>query len=178
MRTDCALNVVLIGMPGAGKSTVGVLLAKRLGYHFVDSDLILQAREGRRLQEIIVSDGLPAFMAIEEEILCGLSGTRTVIATGGSAVYSEPAMQRLKSLGRLVYIDVPVETLEVRVRDMDTRGVVLDPGESYRDLFQRREPLYRQFADLVVSGQSRTADEIAHQIEDQVCGDGLLKAEA
>ena len=177
MRTDCALNVVLIGMPGAGKSTVGVLLAKRLGYHFVDSDLLLQAREGRRLQEIIVSDGLPAFMEIEEAILCDLSGTRTVIATGGSAVYSEAAMQRLKSLGCLVYIDVPVETLEVRVRDMDTRGVVIDPGETYRDLYQRREPLYRQYAGLVVSGQGRTADEIAHQIEDQVCGAGLLEAE-
>lgn len=175
MRTDCALNVVLIGMPGAGKSTVGVLLAKRLGYHFVDSDLLLQAREGRRLQEIIVSDGLAAFMKIEEEILCGLSGTRTVIATGGSAVYSESAMQRLQSLGRLVYIDVPVETLEARVRDMDTRGVVVDPGETYRDLYQRRSPLYQRYADLVVSGQGLTADGIAHQIETQVCGAGLLE---
>ncbi len=175
MRTDCALNVVLIGMPGAGKSTVGVLLAKRLGYHFVDSDLLLQVREGRRLQEIIVSDGLPAFMKIEEEILCGLSGSRTVIATGGSAVYSESAMQRLQSLGRLVYIDVPVDTLEARVRDMDTRGVVVDPGETYLDLYRRRQPLYQRYADLVVPGQGRTADEIAHQIEEQVCGTGFLE---
>ncbi|MCK4502186.1 MAG: shikimate kinase [Desulfuromonadales bacterium] len=170
LRTDCALNIILIGMPGAGKSTVGVLLAKRLGYHFADSDLLLQARQERRLQEIIVADGLPAFMKIEEGVLCGLAGTRTVFATGGSAVYSDRAMRHLRALGQVVFIDIPVETLEKRVRDMDSRGVVIDPGETYTDLYQRRLPLYRQYADLSIDGQGCTADEIAKQIEQHVCG--------
>lgn len=157
-------------MPGAGKSTVGVLLAKRLGYHFVDSDLLLQARENRRLQEIIVADGLQAFMAIEEEVLCGLDGSRTVFATGGSAVYSDRSMEHMRALGLIVFIRLPVERLEERVRDMDVRGVVVDPGESYRDLFARRQPLYRKHADLVVEGEGLTADEIARRIEEEVCG--------
>ena len=169
MRTDCALNIILIGMPGAGKSTVGVLLAKRLGYHFVDSDLLLQAAERRRLQEIIVADGLSAFMEIEEKILCALTGTRTVFATGGSAVYSETAMRHLRSLGTIVYLDLPLDALEQRVMDMDARGVVLDPGETFGDLYRRRTPLYRQYADLTINGRGCTADEIAARVEEKVC---------
>ncbi len=169
MRTDCALNIILIGMPGAGKSTVGVLLAKRLGYHFVDSDLLLQAGEHRRLQEIIGAEGLSAFMAIEEAVLCGLTGSRTVFATGGSAVYSERAMLHLRSLGRIVYLDLPAEVLERRVRDMDARGVVIDPGETFADLYRRRVPLYQQYADLTIDGLNCSADEIARRIEDHVC---------
>lgn len=171
MRRDCALNIVLIGMPGAGKSTVGVLLAKRLGYHFVDSDLLLQVGQRRRLQEIIVADGLAAFMQIEEKILCGLSGTRTVFATGGSAVYSDPAMRHLHALGTIVYLDLPAETLERRVMDMDARGVVIDPGETFADLYQQRTPLYRRYADLTIDGRNCTADEIAGKIEEHVCGE-------
>lgn len=170
MRTDCAVNIILIGMPGAGKSTVGVLLAKRLGYHFVDSDLLLQAAEQRRLREIIVADGLPAFMKIEEDVLCGLSGFRTVFATGGSAVYSERAMQHLCSLGKIVYLDIPLETLERRVMDMDERGVVIDPGGTFADLYRHRSPLYRRYAELTIDGSGLTADAIAKRIEDSVCG--------
>jgi shikimate kinase len=157
-------------MPGAGKSTVGVLLAKRLGYHFVDSDLLLQAGEQRRLQEIIVKEGLSAFMKIEEAVLRSLAGTRTVFATGGSAVYSERAMQHLRALGKIVYLDIPIDILEKRVMDMDARGVVIDPGETFVDLYRRRTPLYQQYADLTISGRNLTADDIARQIEESVCG--------
>lgn len=175
MRTDCALNIILIGMPGAGKSTVGVLLAKRLGYHFVDSDLLLQAGERRRLQEIITADGLPAFMALEEQVLCGLDGSRTVFATGGSAVYSARAMLHLRALGRIVHIDLPADVLERRVMDMDARGVVIDPGETFADLYRRRTPLYQQYADFTIDGRDCTADEIARQIEECVCGAELAQ---
>lgn len=170
MREDCARNLVLIGMPGAGKSTVGVLLAKRLGYHFVDSDLLLQAQAESRLQSIIRTRGLTVFRQLEEKILCGLEGDRTVFATGGSAIYSAEAMQHLRSLGKIVFIDTPLDVLENRVRDMDVRGVVVDPGQSYADLFRYRHPLYRQYADVIVESGRLSAEEIAGQIEALVCG--------
>lgn len=174
LREDCARNIVLIGMPGAGKSTVGVLLAKRLGYHFVDSDLLLQAKAESRLQEIIRTHGLAVFRELEEKILSGLRGDRTVFATGGSAVYSAGAMQHLRSLGKIVFIDTPVDVLEARVRDMDARGVVVDPGQSYADLFRHRRPLYRQHADVVIASGQQSAEDIAGQIETQICGQAPL----
>ncbi len=157
-------NVVLIGMPGAGKSTVGVVLAKRLGFDFLDADVAIQAREGRRLQEIIDQDGLDALRRIEEEVLCDLQTTRTVIATGGSAVYSEPAMEALKQSGTLVFLDVPLDELLRRVRDMDTRGLIMDPGETFADLYRKRLPLYRRWADLVIEAGDISVEEAAARI--------------
>ena len=170
MRTDCALNIILIGMPGAGKSTVGVLLAKRLGYNFVDTDLLLQAQQKARLQEIIAAVGLEGFKAVEEEVLCGLVTSHSVIATGGSAVYSERAMARLKKLGQTVFIDIPLQELLGRVNDMDSRGLVIGPDESYEHLYTERQPLYRHYADVTIPGGGLTVEGVAAAIELLVCG--------
>jgi shikimate kinase len=161
-------NVVLIGMPGTGKSTVGVVLAKRLGFDFLDTDVLIQARQGRRLQEIINTDGLVAFRRIEESTLLSLACRRTVIATGGSAVYSEAGMEALKTHGTIVFLDLPLEELMLRVQDMDTRGMVIDPGETFPDLFARRLPLYRRCAELVVDGRAKSVEDLAAEITDRL----------
>jgi shikimate kinase len=170
MRIDCALNIILIGMPGAGKSTVGVLLAKRLGYNFVDTDLLLQSRQKCRLQQIIAREGLENFKAIEEQILMELTTTHSVVATGGSAVYSEPAMDRLRNLGQLVFIDIPLEELLGRVNDMDNRGLVIGPNETYENLYKERLPLYQKYAEVTIAGNGMTVEAVAAEIEKSVCG--------
>ena len=170
MRTDCALNIILIGMPGAGKSTVGVLLAKRLGYQFVDTDLLLQTQQQCRLQQIIARVGLAEFKELESDVLCDLRTTHSVIATGGSAVYSERAMARLKKLGQLVFIDVPLTELLDRVHDMDSRGLVIGPGETYEHLYEERQPLYKKYAEITISGGGLKVEAIAAAIEQSVCG--------
>jgi shikimate kinase len=157
-------NVVLIGMPGAGKSTVGVVLAKRLGLAFLDTDVLLQARTGRRLQQLINLDGLPAFRRLEEELLLRLAVRKTVIATGGSAVYSEAGMAALRRRGKIVFLDLPLPALERRVRDMDSRGLVIDPGETFTDLYLRRLPLYRRWAEGVVEGEGKSVEAVAAEI--------------
>lgn len=170
MRTDCALNIILIGMPGAGKSTVGVLLAKRLGYHFVDTDLLIQAQQEARLQQIIAEVGLDQFKKIEEDTCCQLATTRSVIATGGSVVYKEPAMGHLRGLGQIVFIDIPLAELKGRVNDMDSRGLVIGPGESYEHLYNERQPLYKKYAEITIAGEGMTVESVAAAIEAQVCG--------
>jgi shikimate kinase len=170
MRADCALNIILIGMPGAGKSTVGVLLAKRLGYQYVDTDLLLQTRHNSRLQQIIAREGLAAFKRIEEDVLCSLAITHSVVATGGSAVYSEPAMAHLRQLGQLVFIDIPLDELLTRVHDMDSRGLVIGPDETYEHLYYERLPLYRKYAEVTIAGGGLTVEAVAAAIEQQVCG--------
>lgn len=170
MRTNCALNVILIGMPGAGKSTVGVLLAKRLGYHFIDTDLLLQIQQQCRLQQIIGREGLTGFKKLEADVLCNLEATHSVIATGGSAVYSERAMARLKLLGQLVFIDIPLDELLNRVDDMDSRGLVIGPDESYQQLYEERWPLYRKYAEVTIQGAGLRVEAVAAAIEQSVCG--------
>lgn len=160
MRT----NVVLIGMPGAGKSTVGVVLAKRLGLQFIDVDLLIQMRTGQRLQEIINRHGLAAFCRIEEEVLLDLRAANAVIATGGSAVYSEKAMAALKGEGTVVFLDLPLEELQRRLKDMDSRGLVIDPGQTLTDLWRQRLPLYRRHAELTVDGRGKSVEEMAAEI--------------
>ena len=169
MRTDCALNIILIGMPGAGKSTVGVLLAKRLGYNFVDTDLLLQAEQHARLQEIIAKEGLQEFKKLEESVCCQLATMRSVVATGGSVVYSEKAMDHLRKMGQIVFIDLPLDILQERVNDMDSRGLVIGPGESYENLYNERQPLYKKHAEVSVQGAGKTVDAVAADIEAQVC---------
>lgn len=170
MRADCPLNIVLIGMPGAGKSSVGVLLAKRLGYQFVDTDLLMQGEAHCRLQQIIAHHGLAAFKDLEERVVCKLAPQRTVVATGGSVVYSDRAMTHLRRIGRLVWLDLPLEELERRVRNMDSRGLVIDPGETFADLYARRTPLYRQYAELTIACAGMNPEEIAAAIEGALCG--------
>lgn len=150
-------NVTLIGMPGSGKSTAGVLLAKALGYQFVDTDLLLQQREGALLQDILDRRGVEGFLDLEGEVLRTLDCRGTVIAPGGSCVCRPAAMERLRALGPVVYLRVPLDELERRVDNITTRGIAMAPGETLSGVFARREPLYRAYAGLTVdvaAGQS------------------------
>jgi shikimate kinase len=143
-------NIVLIGIPGVGKSTVGVLLAKALGRYFLDTDVYIQAVQGRSLQEIIDRDGLAAFCKIEEEYVLCIDLMNAVIATGGSVVYSEEAMRRLAARGVIIHLDLPVEKIEERIANLDTRGVVMERGQTIRSLYDQRQPLYRKYAQLTI----------------------------
>lgn len=143
-------NVVLIGMSGAGKSTVGVLLAKALGMGFTDTDIVIQQNEGRTLQSILDSDGADAFLRLEAQTVCALRAESCVIATGGSVVYSSAAMDALRANGRVVYLRAPFSELEKRLTNISTRGIVMRPGETLRGVFAEREPLYEKYCDLAV----------------------------
>ena len=150
-------NVTLIGMPGSGKSTAGVLLAKALGYQFVDTDLLLQQREGALLQDILDRRGVEGFLDLEGEVLRTLDCRGTAIAPGGSCVCRPAAMERLRALGPVVYLRVPLDELERWVDNITTRGIAMAPGETLSGVFARREPLYRAYAGLTVdvaAGQS------------------------
>ncbi len=143
-------NIILTGMPGVGKSTVGVILAKEIGYSFVDSDLLIQKRERRLLKTIIEEEGIEGFLRIENEINCQIAGQRQVIATGGSVVYCREAMEHLSRIGRIVYLHCPFEILEKRLKDLKGRGVALKEGQTLRDLYLERTPLYKKYADLTI----------------------------
>ena len=143
-------NITLIGMPGSGKSTVGVLLAKLLGYQFLDVDLLIQEREGALLQEILDLRGTAAFLDAEEAAVRSLHCRRTVIAPGGSAVCREGAALYLKGLGPVVYLQVSLEELTRRVQNLSTRGIAMEPGQTLADVMAFREPLYSKYADLVI----------------------------
>ena len=144
------MNVILIGMPGCGKSTVGVLLAKRLGYHFEDTDLILQRQAGKRLQEMLDEEGRDAVLAREEGVLLGFAGDETVLATGGSAVYSAAGMARLKERGRAIYLRLPLAKVAERLGDYSARGVVDGNRLTLAQLYDKRTPLYEAWADATV----------------------------
>lgn len=143
-------NIILIGMPGAGKSTIGVLLAKALGMDFIDTDIIIQQRTGRLLQDIIDNDGIDAFLQVEEDVLASIELKNSVIATGGSAVYSETAMTSLKQSGMAVYISLPYSEVEKRITNITTRGIVLRSGSTLQDAYNERVPLYEKYADITV----------------------------
>ncbi|MCI9156647.1 MAG: shikimate kinase [Lawsonibacter sp.] len=163
-------NVTLIGMPGSGKSTVGVLLAKLLGYRFLDVDLLIQEREGALLQEILDLRGTAAFLDAEEAAVLSLNCRRTVIAPGGSAVCREGAALHLKGMGPVVYLQVPLAELEHRIQNLSTRGIAMEPGQTLADVMACREPLYNKYADLTVPcppGQelARTAQIVKERLE-------------
>lgn len=160
-------NIVLIGMPGAGKSTVGVVLAKRLGYHFMDSDLLIQEREGRLLHEIIEQEGDEGFLAIENDVNRSLQLERTVIATGGSAVYGKEAMEHLGKIGTIVYLKISYEELQRRLGNLKDRGVVLREGQDLRGLYDERTPLYERYADMVIDQDGKTIEETSRMITDR-----------
>lgn len=157
-------NIVLIGMPGAGKSTVGVLLAKTLGYAFLDTDLVIQEREGRLLQTLVDELGVEGFLEAEADALCSVACERTVIAPGGSAVCRARSMEHLKSLGRVVYLHLPLEELERRLHNISTRGIAMAPGQTLADIFSTRAPLYRQYADLTVNVGDQSLEETVEQV--------------
>lgn len=153
-------NLILIGMPGAGKSTVGVLLAKRLGVAFMDTDILIQSGEGCLLQETINEMGIAGFRRIEESYLLTVPHGCGVVATGGSVVYSESAMAHLRTLGPVVYLEIGLAALERRLGNLDERGVLRMPGQTIEMLFAERCPLYAQYADIVVSTAAVTPDQV------------------
>lgn len=157
-------NIVLIGMPGAGKSTVGVLLAKTLGYAFLDTDLVIQEREGRLLQDLVDELGVEAFLDREAAAICSVDCDRTVIATGGSVVCRDRAMEHLKDLGRIVYLQLPLEELERRLHNISTRGIAMAPGETLAHIYDYRSPLYQKYADLTVAVGRQTLEETVEQV--------------
>ena len=158
-------NIILIGMPGCGKSTVGVVLAKKLGYGFVDSDLLIQAREGRLLSQIIEEDGPERFNVIEEEVNASILADRCVIATGGSVIYGPKAMSHLKQIGTVVYLKLPLAEVAARLGDLNARGVSMRPGQNLEDLYRERAPLYESWADLTVDGSGRELRETVEEID-------------
>ena len=163
-RPEVNRNVVLIGMPGVGKSTVGVLLAKAMGLEFIDTDVLIQARQGRALQEIIDAEGTEVFCRIEEGHILSLDLRSHVIATGGSVVYSPAAMRHLKRTGVTVFLDLNLPALEKRIRNLRTRGIVMEPGQSLAEIFEKRLPLYRRYGDLTVDCAGRTQDQTVAEI--------------
>jgi shikimate kinase len=157
-------NVVLIGMPGSGKSTVGVILAKLISLGFTDTDVLIQTSRGRSLQEIVDAEGYMALRKIEEDILLRLDCRNHVIATGGSAVYSHIAMERLKLDGVIVFLDVDMATLESRIRDFESRGLAKRRDQALSDLFEERRPLYAKYADIVLQCAGLTHEEVCGRI--------------
>lgn len=141
-------NIVLIGMPGVGKSTVGVILAKVLGYQFVDSDLVIQKEEGKLLKEIIAEVGPEGFIEVENRVNARLQVENSIIATGGSVVYGKEAMEHLKEIGTVVYLSLPYEEINKRLSDIKGRGVVLRNGQTLKDLYEERTLLYEKYADV------------------------------
>lgn len=157
-------NIILIGMPACGKSTVGVILAKTLNKAFVDTDITMQQQEGMTLQEIINTRGLEAFAQVEERVLCDFAETNCVVAPGGSAVYYPAAMEHLKQQGTVIYLQVSLDTVLSRLSNIKTRGVTLKKGQTLADLYAYRVPLYESYADITICGDFRTVEEVVEEI--------------
>ena len=158
-------NMILIGMPGSGKSSVGVVLAKALGYGFVDGDLLIQQREGALLQDILNERGVEAFLDVEAEVLSAIECSRTVIAPGGSCVCREGAMEQLRSLGTVVYLKLSYDEVVGRIHNLDSRGIALQPGQTLRDVYEFRTPLYEKYAHLTVEADGLTLVETVEAVK-------------
>ena len=158
------MSVILIGMPSCGKSTLGVLLAKKLGYRFIDSDLLIQEREGMLLHDIIEQRGKDCFLKIENDVNCSISDRGAVISTGGSAVYGGEAMEHLRTLGKVVYLYISYETMVKRLGDYVHRGVVLPENYTLEDMYLERSRLYESYADLTVDVEKGDISECLEQI--------------
>lgn len=161
-------NIVLIGMPGVGKSTVGVVLAKNMGYSFVDSDLLIQEQEGKLLHEIIEEQGRDGFHAVENAVNAAIGVRRSVIATGGSVVYGKEAMVHLKEIGTVVYLSLPLEELEERLGDLNERGVSIRAGQTLEELLEERRPLYEAYADVTIDCEGKSIREIVQMIRGRI----------
>lgn len=159
-------NVILIGMPAVGKSTVGVVAAKRLGYRFIDTDLLIQEEEGKLLKEIIKKNGIDGFLKIEDRVNAGVIADRSVIAPGGSVVYCKNAMEHYKEIGTIVYLQASYETINKRLKNAKNRGVVLRKGQTLKDLYNERVPLFEKYADLTVCEDGLCLEETIEKVLD------------
>ncbi|MDE7404970.1 MAG: shikimate kinase [Lachnospiraceae bacterium] len=157
-------NIILIGMPGSGKSTVGVVLAKKLGYQFIDSDLVIQERCRKLLHQLIEERGEAGFVMLENEVNASILADRAVIATGGSAVYGKEAMAHFRQIGKIVYLELAFEELEKRLGDLHERGVVLKEGMTLKELYEERIPLYEKYADIVIPCTGRDIRDVMEEI--------------
>ena len=168
MLWDDKKNLVLIGMPGVGKSTIGVLLAKQLGFSFLDTDILIQTAEGKTLQQLIQKRGLSGFCDLEEEYILSVSVSSHVIATGGSVVYGKAAMEHLKADSLVIHLNLSLDRLQRRLGDLDARGVAISPGRGLADLYAERHPLYLKYADHTVATDGLIPDAIVRRIVDLV----------
>lgn len=157
-------NIILIGMPGAGKSTVGVVLAKKLGYRFVDSDLVIQDTTGKLLHQLIDEYGLEGFRNIENDINAGLEYEHAIIATGGSAIYGKEAMKHLADMGTIVYLQLSCEEIAERLGDLHERGVAMEPDQTLQELYEERVPLYEKYAHITISCDNKKLRQVAQEI--------------
>ncbi|MEG2420959.1 MAG: shikimate kinase [Oscillospiraceae bacterium] len=167
-------NIVLIGMPGSGKSTVGVLLAKALRMDFLDTDLLLQQQEGDKLQSILERRGIEPFLDLEGDALAGLTCHNTVIAPGGSCVCRQYAMEHLEKIGTMVYLSLTLDTLEKRIWNLASRGIALKPGQTLGDIFDYRTPIYRQYAHVTVAADGQTLEETVIAVRRGLTEGGFL----
>ena len=152
-------NIILIGMPGSGKTTIGTELSEKIGYGYIDSDSVIVAREGKRLNEIIAAVGREKFLDIEAKVNSEICADRCVIATGGSVIYRDGAMQKLKTLGKIVYLKLSYNTIESRLGDLKARGVALKDGFTLKELYEERVPLYEKYADIAVELDGKTVEQ-------------------
>ena len=162
------MNIILIGMPGCGKSTVGVLLAKAMQYGFTDCDLLIQKRCSMSLQSIIDTNGLDCFLKEEEAALMNINDDDCIVATGGSAVYSQKGMEHLKKNGIVVYLSLPLSDIESRLTNITTRGVAMLKGSTIADLYNERCPLYEKYADITISAHNMDIEETVEQVVKQI----------
>jgi shikimate kinase len=161
-------NIILIGMPGVGKSTIGVILAKVLGYQFIDADLLIQKEEGQLLKDIIHEKGTDGFIQVENRVNSQIQTERSVIATGGSVIYGKEAMEHLKSIGVVVYLKQNLWHLEKRLRNIKGRGVVLKPGQTLADLYNERTVLYEKYADIIVDEHGLDIEETLEAVKGEL----------
>lgn len=161
-------NMVLIGMPGAGKSTIGVVLAKTLGFTFIDSDLVIQKRENRLLQEIIDDIGMEKFLDVEKEAVLSIDVSKSIIATGGSVIFRNETMKHLKKLGDIIYLKVSYEEIERRVNNITTRGIAMAKGHTLKDVYDQRVELYEKYANIVIDCDDKNLEEIVKDIKDSI----------
>lgn len=169
MNWEKGNNIILIGMPGVGKSTIGVILAKIMGYRFVDADIVIQEQEGRLLKDIIAQEGVDGFIKIEDRVNRNLNMKKAVIATGGSAVYGKNSMENYKETSTIVYLKLDYEALDDRLSDIKGRGVVLRDGQTLKDIYDERTKLYEKYADIIIDEGSldveKTVERLLEKLE-------------
>lgn len=168
MNWEKGNNIILIGMPGVGKSTIGVILAKIMGYRFVDADIVIQEQEGRLLKDIIAQEGVDGFIKIEDRVNRNLNMKKAVIATGGSAVYGKNAMENYKETSTIIYLKLDYEALDDRLSDIKGRGVVLRDGQTLKDIYDERTKLYEEYADIIIDEGSLDVEKTVERLREEL----------